>query len=190
MSGSRVLLGGEEWSSPSRRRRLAAFATDTAIYATVLFFGIWGAVWVGLSEGIPALLQELPVAGIAAFASGYPAVFSALGWSPGKRVADLVLLDAEGRRPGAVRGLRRTVGIYSSGALFYLGHLSALRDPHLRTSYDRSAGTWVVRSRGRPLLPPSNGGGWRGLSERATLVGGIGGFAAHAYLLSLFVFHL
>ena len=84
----------------------------------------------------------------------YNLVWNTLGWSPGKRLLRLRIIDAEGAAPGFRRGLKRTVGAVLSGSLFGLGYVWAVWDREHRTWHDKIAKTYVVHTpddeRGRP----------------------------------------
>lgn len=82
------------------------------------------------------------VMGVIQFA--YSLIWNTIGWSPGKRMAGLRTVDRDGRRPGLLRGLRRSAGLMLN--VFGLGYLWALVDREKRTWHDRIGGTWVVRA--------------------------------------------
>ncbi len=71
-------------------------------------------------------------------------VWSSLGWSPGKRLCRLRIVNARGERPGPIRGLARAL-VSLISQIWGLGYLLALPDPAHRTLHDRVARTWVVR---------------------------------------------
>ena len=70
-------------------------------------------------------------------------VWSSLGWSPGKRLLRLRIVNAQGEAPGPLRGLvRALVSLVSQ--IWAIGYLIALTDPAHRTFHDRVSRTWVV----------------------------------------------
>jgi uncharacterized RDD family membrane protein YckC len=77
----------------------------------------------------------------------YRWVWNALGWSPGKRLVGLRLIDARGEPPGWARGLRRAGFALLSDLPLWLGYAAAMWDGEHRTWHDRVAGTWVVRTK-------------------------------------------
>jgi len=69
--------------------------------------------------------------------------FSAIGWSPGKRVTGLRIETAVRAAPGPWRGLVRAL-VAELSAFFWLGYLWAAWDRRQQTWHDKAAGTWVV----------------------------------------------
>lgn len=78
----------------------------------------------------------------------YETVCNAAGWSPGKRLCGLRIIDASGRAPGLRRGLLRAGWSLASSVPPWIGYLAATWDDERRTWHDRLSGTWVVRARG------------------------------------------
>ncbi|MPZ98467.1 MAG: hypothetical protein GEU80_03855 [Dehalococcoidia bacterium] len=81
------------------------------------------------------------------FGFGYDWVFSALGWSPGKRVVGLRIVTADGQAPGASRGFARAIGALVSELAFLIGYFWAAWDGRRQTWHDKIAGTYVVYHR-------------------------------------------
>lgn len=72
-----------------------------------------------------------------------------VGWSPGKWLFGLRVVDAEGNPPGIRRGLTRAAFTLASELPVFLGFVWALFDRERRTWHDHLAQTWVVRKPGR-----------------------------------------
>jgi uncharacterized RDD family membrane protein YckC len=73
-------------------------------------------------------------------------IANAIGWSLGKRILDLRIVTAEGRRPGLGWGLGRTVAAWLSWLPLGLGFIWATWDERRQTWHDKIAGTHVVRA--------------------------------------------
>ena len=82
-----------------------------------------------------------------ALTTAYRWLWNSLGWSPGKRMLGLRVIDARGTRPGWQRGLRRAAFAVLSDLPLWLGYGVAALDSERRTWHDRLAGTWVVRAK-------------------------------------------
>ena len=81
---------------------------------------------------------------------GYNLLWNTKGWSPGKRVVGLRIVDAEGNPPTFRHGLMRSLGTLLSGAFFGLGYVWAIRDRQHRTWHDHIGKTYVVRAAPQP----------------------------------------
>jgi len=68
-----------------------------------------------------------------------------VGWSPGKWLFGLRVVDAAGKAPGVRRGLTRAAFTLASELPVFLGFVWALFDRERRTWHDHLAQTWVVR---------------------------------------------
>jgi uncharacterized RDD family membrane protein YckC len=77
----------------------------------------------------------------------YRWLWNTLGWSPGKRMFGLRLIDARGAPPGWQRGLRRAGFSLLSDLPLWLGYAAAAWSRDRRTWHDHLAGTWVVRTK-------------------------------------------
>jgi uncharacterized RDD family membrane protein YckC len=84
---------------------------------------------------------------------GYPLYFAALwwfyttGWSPGRALVGIRIVDGLGSRPGARRGLGRLLMSFVSTMILGVGYLAMLWSPTKQTWHDGAAGTYVVRVR-------------------------------------------
>ncbi|MCA9774171.1 MAG: RDD family protein [Myxococcales bacterium] len=68
------------------------------------------------------------------------------GQSPGKFLAGIRVVNAQGRPPGFVRAaLRELIGKPLSALFFGLGYVWAIFDSQRQAFHDKIAGTWVVR---------------------------------------------
>jgi uncharacterized RDD family membrane protein YckC len=110
-----------------------------------------------------------------AFGLAYLGVLPGLtGWTPGKRLADVRVVDAEGRLPGVGRGIVRTLLWVVDGFPYFvpalIGFLVAVSTQRHQRVGDQVAGTFVVRAGSvpppeeRPLAvdapPASAAAGW------------------------------
>ena len=73
--------------------------------------------------------------------------WNAIGWSPGKRLLGLRVVDAEGHAPGLLRGFVRSLFALASDLPLFIGYVWALFDGERRAWHDHLARTWVVRAR-------------------------------------------
>ena len=112
----------------------------TAEAAARLSPALWAASWPLLSA-FAAL--------VVAWHAGFEA--SRRQASPGKRLLDLKVTDANGRPPGMARALARQLAGSLSWLTLNLGHLMAMAGPEHRALHDRIAGTRVLAR--RPGLP-------------------------------------
>lgn len=123
--------------------RVAGFAVDNLVVVLVLvvFNVILGTRPASsLSDGETMVVSLINIL----FQVAYWWFWNSLGWSPGKRVVGLRIVDDQGEPPGAERGFRRTVISLLSGMLLFAGYLWALWDGRNQTWHDKLAGTFVV----------------------------------------------
>lgn len=73
--------------------------------------------------------------------------FYATGWSPGRALVGVRIVDSAGQRPGARRGLGRLLMSAISGLALGIGYLAMLWSPQKQTWHDAAAGTYVIRVR-------------------------------------------
>ena len=152
-SGTMASLGLELAPYPLR---IAAFLADEV--GRVVLVGMLLAVLGGVTgiHFLPAPGEAarltLPPPGLAmsvVLTVLYRWVWNSRGWSPGKRLFGLRIVDASGEPPGLQRGLARAMWAVISETPFYAGYLWAGWDQERRTWHDRLAGTWVVRAERR-----------------------------------------
>lgn len=106
--------------------------------------------WVWLTWAIPAAVTGVIV--IIPFA--YFCISVALsGQTAGKAVMGLRIVRIDGRRPGFIRALVRTLAYLVSLVPLFAGFLWILVDPHRRGWHDHIAGSRVVFSREREPRP-------------------------------------
>jgi len=79
------------------------------------------------------------------------------GQSPGKMIAGIRIVDAEGRAPGVLRAIvREVIGKTASTVFLFVGYFVAVVDPRRQALHDKLAGTFVVKGHpGRATLPPA-----------------------------------
>ena len=73
--------------------------------------------------------------------------FYTTGWSPGRALVGIRIVDAVGQRPGARRGIGRLLMAQVSGLAIGIGYLAMLWSPQRQTWHDAAAGTYVIRVR-------------------------------------------
>jgi len=73
--------------------------------------------------------------------------WNAIGWSPGKRLLGLRVVDGQGNAPGLLRGFVRSLFALASDLPLFMGYVWALFDGERRAWHDHLARTWVVRAR-------------------------------------------
>ena len=88
---------------------------------------------------------------------GFGLIFNPRGWSPGKQVVGLRIVNDDGEPPGLRWGVMRTAGAVFSEML-YIGYIWAFFDSKTQTWHDKLAKTYVVRVEGEE---PKVTGGWR-----------------------------
>jgi uncharacterized RDD family membrane protein YckC len=126
-------------------RRFAGWAIDLAIVlaATV------GLIWAALASGVRIHDDELAFWSVLlayqciSVAYYWPLV--AAGATAGKFIMGLRVVDADGRRPGFVRSIKRYGIAYVSNSMLRLGYLWMISDDNKQTWHDWAAGTYVVK---------------------------------------------
>ena len=121
---------------------IIAFAAGFALAATLgtLIYVIYGDV------GDPAAFILIDLI-------SYPLSFGlywwyyATGWSPGRALVGIRIVDSAGQRPGARRGLGRLLMSAISGLALGIGYPAMLWSPQKQTWHDAAAGTYVIRVR-------------------------------------------
>lgn len=128
-------------------RRAVGFVADELTHRLILFLML---VFTGTdvdSPGFFAIAMVIPVA--------YHWTFDSLGWSPGKRVAGLRLINDRGRPPGPFAGGVRAVIVLLIP--FYLSYVWAIWDSRVQTLHDKAARTYVVPLSELPEADPEEG---------------------------------
>ncbi len=102
--------------------------------------------WVTIGLAVLLLSLRVDLSGALALSLvvplGYHWVFDSLGWSPGKRVAGLRLVNAQGQPPGLIAGGARA--LVALLIPFYVSYVWAAWDPRVQTLHDKAARTFVV----------------------------------------------
>lgn len=100
-----------------------------------------------LDIGIVVLLGFIPFVWVLMIIFGPIAwlVFNSIGWSPGKRILGMRIVQEDGRPPGFGRAVARTYTASTSLIVFGLGYFWPLGDVERQTWHDKFAGTHVVR---------------------------------------------
>ena len=159
-------LGGHAPSAPqlapcSFGRRLAAFAIDQAIaWGTVFVLLVIAAAIVGIEEDPPEgsrdeqILEALVLlAFIAPFA--YFWIWNSAGYTPGKQMLGLRVVNERGEQPGLARGFARTVaallvplslGFAYAWAAWDASTGRSLARGRRQAWHDKISGTFVVRA--------------------------------------------
>lgn len=123
-------------------RRFVGFAIDYAI--TLILLIVLNAM-LGLNPGLMSDGEQMLLSLISILGRfAYWWVWNTLGWSPGKRVAGLRIVNADGDVPGLESGFRRSVMSLVSELILFAGYLWALRDARNQTWHDKAGGTFVV----------------------------------------------
>jgi len=73
--------------------------------------------------------------------------YYAKGWSPGRALVGIRIVDEQGGPPGARRGIGRLLMSFVSSMIVGVGYLAMLWSPTKQTWHDGAAGTYVVRAR-------------------------------------------
>lgn len=126
----------------SFRRRFIGFGVDYAITLALLIVlnGVLGLNPGLMSDSEQMLLSLVSILG----RFTYWWVWNTVGWSPGKRVVGLCIVNSDGGVPGLESGFRRSVMSLVSELLLFAGYVWALRDARNQTWHDKSGGTFVV----------------------------------------------
>ena len=140
--------------------RAVGYLVDSALYLATYAILFVAAVVAEGSGADPALAGATLALSMPIYL-GARWYFNAAGWSPGKRLLGLRVVDPAGRKPGMRRGGLRTaasllsilpgglVGLYVffiSALPLGVGYLWALVDARGRTWHDLVAGTLVIGS--------------------------------------------
>jgi len=135
-------------------RRLSATAIDALLLLILL--GVASALaQIGLDPDLDQTrLEERNFAAVQLALIGYLLPFNVAGWSPGKMVLGLRVVQPDGTRPGFGRGLSRMLVSLLSVSL--IAYLWSLFDRRSQTWHDKASGTYVVRWQPpRPSRPHS-----------------------------------
>jgi uncharacterized RDD family membrane protein YckC len=122
-------------------RRWVGYVIDRVIIIAMVFIVT---VIVGPPENADAggTAQELMILSLVEF--GFGLIFNPRGWSPGKQVVGLRIVNYDGEPPGLRWGIMRTAGAVLSGAVFNIGYFWAFFDKKNQTLHDKLAKTYVV----------------------------------------------
>ena len=135
-------------------RRWVGFVIDTVVIIACAFA-------VTLLAGVPesadagATAQSVVITTLIRL--GYGAIFNPRGWSPGKLVVGLRIVNEEGDPPGLRWGIMRTAATVFS-EIFYIGYIWAFFDKRTQTWHDKLGKTYVVRVEEGERVSSS---GWR-----------------------------
>ena len=119
------------------------------------------AILVSLLAGFasPDNAEPIQLAAVGALVRvGYGLIFNPRGWTPGKTVVGLRIVNEEGDPPGLRWGVVRTAGAVLSESAFYIGYLWAFFDERAQTWHDKFGKTYVVRAEDSEQVASS---GWR-----------------------------
>lgn len=109
-----------------------------------LFLGaLAGVIWIVYFADYPWDNRPLEV-GAFLFWFGVLWMWNFVGWTPGMRAVEVIIITKDGEAPGLWRALARSVGAFISAAPLGLGFLWAAWAPSRRTWHDYLAGTYVV----------------------------------------------
>jgi uncharacterized RDD family membrane protein YckC len=129
--------------------RLVALIIDSVVVSlvgTVVFLAFGGNYWEGVvvaetSDG----MSEITVNAWAYVATFIYSVFFLAIWgtTPGKRILNIYVLDAQGRkRLGLIRAIARTLATFLSGIILLIGYLMVAFRRDKRALHDLIAGTY------------------------------------------------
>ena len=141
-SGLELPLAGFWW-------RAGSYAIDfiTIWVGLIVIAALWGGSALTSDAGTPA--AQAAAARVYAigltFQIAFYWIWNSIGWSPGKRVLGMRIVNDGGNPPGAARGLARTLVSIVSAMPLWLGYLWAARDRRRQTWHDKAAHTFVVR---------------------------------------------
>ena len=126
----------------SFNRRWVGFMVDMVVIIALAFVVT---LIVGPPENADAggTAQSLIIVTLIKLGFGY--IFNPRGWSPGKVVVGLRIVNRDGEPPGLRWGLMRTAGTVFSEIL-YIGYFWALFDKRKQTWHDKLGKTYVVRA--------------------------------------------
>jgi uncharacterized RDD family membrane protein YckC len=137
-----ILEAGQEgFPLATFNRRWVGFVVDTVVIIACAFA-------VTLLAGVPesadagATAQSVVITTLIRL--GYGAIFNPRGWSPGKLVVGLRIVNEEGDPPGLRWGIMRTAATVFSEIL-YIGYIWAFFDKQTQTWHDKLGKTYVVR---------------------------------------------
>jgi len=169
-------IAGRERVLAPMPARIAAYVIDllTIFVGLVIIAGVFGGSMEAPDPNSPdfnVAASRTYLIGVV-FQVGFYWVWNSLGWSPGKRLMGLRIVNDRGTAPGAGRGFARTLGpilagvasgvlavVFSVGlpadiALLlgmtplYLNYLWPLWDTRRQTWHDKLASTYVVKVEG------------------------------------------
>ena len=143
--------GADGYPLATFNRRMGGFILDTIVIAAAAFVVT---ILVGVPESADAGATVQSVVITTLMRLGYGAIFNPRGWSPGKLVLGLRIVNEDGEPPGLRWGIMRTAGTVFSEIL-YIGYLWSFWDKRKQTWHDKLAKTYVVRMEGvEPTLSP------------------------------------
>jgi len=122
-------------------RRWVGFVVDTVVIIACAFVVT---VVAGAPETADASATAQSVVITTLIRLGYGAIFNPRGWSPGKLVVGLRIVNEEGDPPGLRWGIMRTAATVFSEIL-YIGYIWAFFDKRTQTWHDKLGKTYVVR---------------------------------------------
>lgn len=134
--------GDEGFALASFNRRWVGFLVDQlVIFSCALLISILSGV---LDDADAAATAQWAVI-VTLVRIGFGLIFNPRGWSPGKLVVGLRIVNIEGDPPGLRWGIMRTAGAVISETALYVGYLWAFFDTKKQTWHDKIAKTYVVR---------------------------------------------
>lgn len=164
--GIRIAQGEPQWWSapdpstvyPSQSSmHFASFGAraGAAIVDTVLFYVVAFVVGATIGSLVYVIYGDVgdPALFILIDFFIYPLYFGvywwyyATGWSPGRALVGIRIVDAVGQQPGARRGIGRLLMSGISGLVLGIGYLAMLWSSQKQTWHDAAAGTFVIRTR-------------------------------------------
>lgn len=167
-------IAGRERPLGDMRSRVAAYVLDllTIFVGLVIIAGVFGGSMEAPDPNSPDFNDAASgtyLIGVV-FQVGFYWVWNSLGWSPGKRLLGLRIVNDRGAAPGAGRGFARTVAPMLAGVVsgmlavvfavalppelalllgmtpLYLNYLWPLWDTRRQTWHDKLASTYVVKA--------------------------------------------
>jgi len=146
--------GEDGFPLASFNRRWVGFVIDTVVIIACAFAVT---VLVGEPENADAGATAEGVIIATLIRLGYGLIFNPRGWSPGKLVVGVRIVNEIGEAPGLRWGVMRTAATVFS-ELFYIGYIWAFFDAKTQTWHDKLAKTYVVYVEGDDRAVS---GGWR-----------------------------